>query len=265
MNFAGTPYITDSSKLLRPDMVQVQSKSPTPPPDTSAEEIVRQLTQIVKEQEAFLPPPDETSESETPKPDFIRYDGDTSSQYSVELLNSNFNLPPQNHSKSHSFETDNTDITLPKFNSEISPDAIPEMPTFGDDYKLESRPKSVSNNRRDFSFPQKFISDESSKIYIIDASTPSPKSKRYVDSSLDSLELYQEPIKKIVEAEIHQQEEESRKSTVDFNDNEFEEMAKEVRDRRRPVTTINLQGACAIQPDYHYQSQIAKMAIKGVF
>lgn len=262
-----SPYLLDnSSKLLRPDMAQIVREPKSFPTDSCANEIVRQLTQIVREQEAYLPASEESPELDVAKPE-CRCDGDTFSQYSLELLNSEFISPSQNHSKSQSFETDNTDLSLPKFNAEIPSNFQPEVPKFDDHYKLNGKcrqEKLNPINRRDFSFPQKLINDESSKIYIIDASTPSPKSKRYVDSSLDSLELYQQPIRKIVEAEIHQQEE-SLKPVADFNEEDFSDKVKEVRDRRRPVTTIDLQAACDLPPNYHYQSQIAKMAIKGVF
>ncbi|EEB18959.1 conserved hypothetical protein [Pediculus humanus corporis] len=288
----------NSKKLLRPDMAsQIITEAKFPESEPCAHEIVKHLTEIVNQQESLnasaAAQGEQSFEPEIHKPE-TKYEGDTSSsQYSLELLNSELNLstPRNNHSQSQSFETDNTDLSLPKFNAEISSDFTPEVPKFDQSFKMETYYRTektyAMTSRRDFSLPQKFISDESSKIYLIDASTPSPKSKRYVDSSLDSLELYQQPVRKIVEAEIHQRNDDDEdgdgvggdttKSFIigtNLNKEEeeeeevFDKRVKEVRERRKPITTIEVQNAgspCASPPDYHYQSQIAKMAIKGVF
>ncbi|KAL0279931.1 UNVERIFIED_CONTAM: hypothetical protein PYX00_001381 [Menopon gallinae] len=237
--------LENSSCLLRPDMSPSEiADRRTAPEPSNATEIVRHLSEIVKNNESYVPVLEEQKYAEASKSEY-RYDGDTSSQYSSELLNADFSAVPsaQNHSKSLSYETDNTDMSLPKFSAEIPP-ALPRF-----DKTERPRPKSQL---------QRTESDETSKIYIIDASTPSPKSKRYMETCFDDLEL-----RKTVEAEVHRQEEAPRKVS-DLNHNELEERIKEVRHRRRPVTTIDLQGACAL-PDYYYQTQLTKMAIKGIF
>mgnify|MGYP006952282036 FL=1 len=281
---------------------QIVTEAKFPESEPCAYEIVKHLTEIVNQQESLnasaTAQGEQSFEPEIQKPE-TKYEGDTSSsQFSLELSNSELNLstPRNNHSQSQSFETDNTDLSLPKFNAEISSDFTPEIPKFDQSFKMETYYRTektyAMTSRRDFSLPQKFISDESSKIYLIDASTPSPKSKRYVDSSLDSLELYQQPVRKIVEAEIHQRNDDdgddengdgcgvsvggdTTKSFIIGTDLKEEEEEKlfdkrviEVRERRKPITTIEVQNAgspCTSPPDYHYQSQIAKMAIKGVF
>lgn len=261
---------------------------------TNSNEIVRQLSQIVKAGESFEESsPCESDKIELPEvPKTIsdyRYDCDTSSQYSSELLNTDFipTVPVQNHSKSLSYETDNTDMSLPKFSAEISVSAQAEIPRFhteerpksemskylnprSDPNKIEHYRPNFKHERSDYSYHQslqRYNNDESSKIYIIDASTPSPKSKRYLETSFDSLELFHQPTRKVVEAEVHHhQQEDLRRKIPELND-ALAEKVKEVKERRRPVTTIDLQGACALptSADYYYQAQITRMAIKGIF
>lgn len=244
-----TSFLLESSScLLRPDVSPGEGADRRAAEPSTATEIVRHLSEIVKNNEGYVPvleePCDAQKYAETGKSEY-RYDGDTSSQYSSELLNSDFH-PVESHSKSLSCETDNTDVSLPKFSADVPP-ALPR-------FEKTEKPRPKGQHQQ----LQRTESDETSKIYIIDASTPSPKSKRYMETAFDDPEL-----RKTVEAEVHRQEEAPRKVS-DLNHNELEERIKEVRYRRRPVTTIDLQGACTL-PDYHYQTQLTKMAIKGIF
>lgn len=270
-----SPYLLENSNSL------TRNRPPS-------NEMMRQLFQITKANGNYeeLSPceSDKIEFSEIAKSDY-KYDCDTSSQYSSELLNTDFTptVPAQNHSKSLSYETDNTEMSLPKFSAEISVTSQTEIPRF----QMETRPKSemsrpASSRSEGYYRPYRFIgdrtdflhhhplphykNDESSKIYIIDASTPSPKSKRYLETSFDTIELFHQPNRKVVEAEVHKQQDDLRRKIPDMNE-ALEEKVKEVKERRKPVKTIDLQGACALPApsDYYYQAQITRMAIKGIF
>jgi len=195
--------LENATDLLRPDM------SPTPiiKPETSEEssrtsEIVKQLSQIVRSNE----------------------DADTSSQYSSELLN-----PDASHTKSLSFETDNTDLSLPRFSA-----AAPAVP------KLNGVKKTQLDEEEAYRKEiQRFAGDDNAKIYIIDASTPSPKSQRYLETSFD---LYDEP-------------------------RGLAEKMQEVRNRRS-VTTIRFSDTYSApqpQPNCYYPVSLKRMAIQGIF
>lgn len=281
--------VTDCSKIS-PNISSFLSENSNSLPRNRppSNEMMRQLSQITKTGGNYeeLSPCEsgKTEFSEIAKSDY-KYDCDTSSQYSSELLNTDFmpTLPAQNHSKSLSYETDNTEMSLPKFSAEISVTSQTEIPRF----HMENRPKSemsrpTSSRSEGYYRPYRFIgdrtdfphhhtlphynNDESSKIYIIDASTPSPKSKRYLETSFDNLEFFHQPTRKIVEVEVHKQQDDLRRKIPDLNE-ALAEKVKEVKERRKPIKTIDLQGACALPPpsDYYYQAQITKMAIKGIF
>lgn len=195
-------YLLDPTSLLRPDMAPVQTSQREGSEEASSRtsEIVKQLSQIVQNNE------------------------DTSSQYSSELLN-----PDASHTKSLSFETDNTDLSLPRFSS-----AAPAVPKLNGVKKPAPSDEDVAYRKE----LQRFAVDDNAKIYIIDASTPSPKSQRYLETSFDACDEF----------------------------SGLEERMSEVRDRRRPVT-IDLQGACALPPppDYYCPATLKRMAIQGIF
>lgn len=195
------------SSLLRPDMGPIRTtQRETSEESSRTSEIVQQLSQIVRSNE-------EASR-----------DVDSSSQYSSELLN-----PEASHTKSLSFETDNTDLSLPRFSA-----VAPSVP------KLNGVKKEVVDEEAAYRKElRKFAGDESAKIYIIDASTPSPKSQRYLESGLE----YEVP------------------RTVEG----LEAKMDEVRMRRRPVTTINLQVATQPVPAYYCPAALKRMAIQGIF
>lgn len=216
-----TSFILESSNsLLRPDMgPSVRGSQRESSEDSSrTSEIVHQLSQIVSRSE-------EASR-----------DADTSSQYSSEMLN-----PDASHTKSLSFDTDNTDLSLPRFSA-----AAPAVPKLNGVKKSTPADEEAAYRKE----LERFSADE--KIYIIDASTPSPKSQRYLETSF---ELYDVP--------------RGLKEPVPQEPQTLPERLQEVRPPRRPVTTISLQSLTqSPMPTAHQQycpMSLKRMAIQGIF